>query len=75
LIEFTPRFLKVLPKLEESGAFALAQLRRSSADQRVDNARPGSSGTTSNASAPLFGEIHPITKIEVWKSNAWVDLD
>jgi hypothetical protein len=74
VIEFTPRFLKAHPNWNKT---ALAPWVNSDDPVRISGwlmLDPDHRNHLKRFRSTLW-ELHPITKIEVWKDNAWVDLD
>jgi hypothetical protein len=74
VIEFTPRFLKLHPNWKRA---ALAPWLNSDNPVRISGwllLDPDHRNHLNKFRSTLW-EIHPITKIEVWKDNQWVDLD
>jgi hypothetical protein len=74
VIEFTPRFLKAHPNWNKS---TLAPWLNSDNPVRISGwlmLDPDHRNHLNRFRSTLW-EVHPITKIEVWKQNQWVDLD
>jgi hypothetical protein len=74
VVEFTPRFLKAHPNWKKS---ALSPWLNSDNPVRISGwlmLDPDHRNHLNRFRSTLW-EIHPITRIEVWKDNAWVDLD
>jgi hypothetical protein len=74
VIEFTPRFLKAHPNWTKS---SLSPWLNSDDPVRISGwlmLDPDHRNHLNRFRSTLW-EIHPITKIEVWKENQWVDLD
>jgi hypothetical protein len=74
VIEFTPRFLKAHPNWKKS---ALSPWLNSDNPVRISGwlmLDPDHRNHLNRFRSTLW-ELHPITKIEVWKDNQWVDLD
>jgi hypothetical protein len=74
VIEFTPRFLRLHPNWKRS---VLSPWLNSDSPVRISGwlmTDPDHRNHLNRFRSTLW-EIHPITKIEVWKENQWVDLD
>jgi Bacterial SH3 domain len=74
VIEFTPRFLKAHPNWKKS---VLSPWLNSDDPVRISGwlmLDPDHRNHLNRFRSTLW-EIHPITKIEVWKDNLWVDVD
>ena len=74
VIEFTPRFLKLHPNWKRA---ALSPWLNSDNPVRISGwlmVDPDHRNHLKRFRSTLW-EIHPITKIEVWKDNDWVDVD
>ncbi|MDP9266869.1 MAG: SH3 domain-containing protein [Acidobacteriota bacterium] len=74
VIEFTPRFLKAHPNWNKK---ALANWINTENPVRISGwlmFDPDHRNHLKRFRSTLW-EIHPITRIEVWKDNSWVDLD
>jgi hypothetical protein len=74
VIEFTPRFLKAHPNWKKS---ALTPWINSDNPVRISGwlmLDPDHRNHLNRFRSTLW-EIHPITRIEVWKENQWVDVD
>ena len=74
VIEFTPRFLGTHPKWKRS---SLSPWLNSDDPVRISGwlmLDPDHRNHLKKFRSTLW-EIHPITKIEVWQDNEWVDLD
>jgi len=74
VIEFTPRFLKAHPRWTRA---ALSDWINGEDPVRISGwlmLDPDHRNHLNRFRSTLW-EIHPITKIEVWKDNQWVDLD
>ncbi len=74
VVEFTPRFLKAHPNWKKS---ILSPWLNSDNPLRISGwlmLDPDHRNHLNRFRSTLW-EIHPITKIEVWKENQWVDLD
>jgi hypothetical protein len=74
VIEFTPRFLKAHPNWKKS---VLSPWLNSDNPVRISGwlmLDPDHRNHLNRFRSTLW-EIHPITKIEVWKDNQWVDVD
>jgi hypothetical protein len=74
VIEYTPRFLKLHPKWKKS---VLSPWLNSDDPVRISGwlmLDPDHRNHLNRFRSTLW-EIHPITKIEVWKDNQWVDVD
>lgn len=74
VIEFTPRFLKAHPNWKKS---TLSPWLNSDNPVRISGwlmLDPDHRNHLNRFRSTLW-ELHPITKIEVWKENQWVDVD
>jgi len=74
VVEFTPRFLKAHPNWKKS---KLSAWINSDSPVRISGwlmLDPDHRNHLNRFRSTLW-EIHPITKIEVWQDNAWVNLD
>jgi Bacterial SH3 domain len=74
VIEFTPRFLTAHPNWKKT---ALSPWLNSDNPVRISGwlmLDPDHRNHLNRFRSTLW-ELHPITKIEVWKENQWVDLD
>ena len=74
VIEFTPRFLKAHPNWKKA---VLSSWLNSDNPVRISGwlmLDPDHRNHLNRFRSTLW-EIHPITRIEVWKDNAWVDVD
>ena len=74
VIEYTPRFLKAHPNWKKS---VLSPWLNSDNPVRISGwlmLDPDHRNHLNRFRSTLW-ELHPITKIEVWKDNQWVDVD